>query len=71
MRIFKRIEQGERVSFLMSGIEEDNLVSGRVVVFLITCKKYIGTEIWEHLSYAMNEYIRLVIAIVGVEPCAH
>jgi hypothetical protein len=51
----------------MPGIEKDNFVSRRVVVFFITCKEYIGTEIWEHFTYSMNEDIWFIQSIVDFQ----
>lgn len=67
MGVFKRIEEREGVSFLMSWVEEDNLVLGRIIVFLVSCQKDVGAKVGKHLSYAMYKNIRMLIFVVGFD----
>ena len=51
----------------MTWIEEDDFVARRVVVFLVTCEEDVGAQIRKHLTYAVNEYIGMLVAIVGID----
>ena len=64
MGILQNVEQAERIALLMPRIEENNLISRGVVVFLIPGEKHVGTQIGEHLAYAMDEHVGLVVAVV-------
>ena len=64
MGILQDIEQAERIALLMPRIEEDNLISRGVVVFLVPCEKHVGTQIRKHLAYAVDEHVGLVVAVV-------
>ena len=44
----------------MTGIEEDDAILVRLVVFLIASEEHIGSHIWEHLTNTVNEDIRFV-----------
>ena len=64
MGILQYVEQTERIALLMPRIEEDDLIPGGIVVFLIPSEEHVGPQIREHLAYAMDEYVGLVVAIV-------
>lgn len=67
MRVFKRVEEGERVALLMAGIEQDNLIARRVVILLVAREEHVGAQIRKHLAYAVDEDVWVFVAIVGVD----
>lgn len=50
----------------MTWIKENDFVARRVVVFLVACEENVGAQIREHLAYAMNKDVRMLVAIVGI-----
>ena len=64
MGILQYVEQTERIALLMSRIEEDNLIPRGVVVFLIPGEKHVCPQVGEHLAYAVDEHVGLVVAVV-------
>ena len=67
MRVFKSVKKRERVALLMTWIEEDDFVARRVVVFLVAREEDVGAQIREHLTYAVNKDIGMLVAIVGID----
>ena len=51
----------------MSGIEEDNLVLGRIVVFLVSGQEYVGAEVGKHLPDAVHKDVGMLVAVVGID----
>lgn len=66
MRVFKSVKKRKRVALLMTWIKENDFVARRVVVFLVACEENVGAQIREHLAYAMNKDVRMLVAIVGI-----
>lgn len=64
MGILQYVEQTEGISLLMSRIEEDNLIPRGIIVFLVPGEKHVGTQVREHLADAVDEHVRLVVAVV-------
>ena len=50
----------------MTWIEENDFVARRVVEFLVAREEDVGAQIREHLAYAMNKDIGMLVAIVRV-----
>lgn len=66
MRVFKSVKKRKRVALLMTWIEENDFVARRVVVFLVACEENVGAQIREHLAYAMNKDIWMLVTIVQI-----
>ena len=49
----------------MTGIEKYNAIPARVVIFLVPCQEHVCPQVGEHLAYAVNEYVWLVVTVVG------
>jgi hypothetical protein len=63
MVIFQLGEETERVSFLFSGIEEDNLVAESLVKLLIFVEKRAGPQIRVHIPDTVEEHIGTAILV--------
>jgi hypothetical protein len=64
MLIGKRIKQGKGITDTVAGIEEDDLVNIRIVIFLIAIKKDIATQIGKHFSDAIDKNIGMLITVI-------
>lgn len=65
MIVFKCIEQFEGVAFALAGIEHNDFVLFRSIVFLIAIEECAATEIREHLANAMDKHVWMLVSIVS------